>query len=539
VSKRTLILAVTGFAFSVAACGSYGTSVVEGNKPPAHVASVSLTVPISLITGQTARAVAVPKDASGATLPGRAVSWFTSSPAIASVNDSGLVSAVAPGSAILSAVSEGVSGQATIGVMPPTPTPIATVTVAVSPPSVLIGQTAHATATLKDSTGAPIVGRPITWQSSNSGIAAVGPTGDVTAIASGTAMISASSEGKSASSALSVSAPPPIPVASISVSPASVQEGATILFKAVTLDANNNVLSGRVVTWSSANPSKATVNSTSGLATGVDTGTTQITAMSEGKSGSAILTVTAPPPPPPPGSSNEPSGMTFIDQRAFNSLTENAAPHVPGWDTDVTLSIAQDATAPISPPSVLRASYPAGFPTGSAPGHAGFVHAGYKTLYIRFAVKLSSNWIGNGSGTNKLMYEWTQNPSNPAFFFSAHGTGSGPLLAQVNLQGIVVYPGGIGNLVPNLVPGAQIIRGRWQTLEAVMVGNSAGTADGTVDWWLDGVHIGSYRGIQWSTVATTFTTFDLRPIWGGVDSSQPITQTQTQDWDNVYLSGKN
>jgi hypothetical protein len=137
------------------------------------------------------------------------------------------------------------------------------------------------------------------------------------------------------------------------------------------------------------------------------------------------------------------------------------------------------------------------------------------------------------------MYEWTQNPSNPAFFFSAHGTGSGPLLAQVNLQGIVVYPGGIGNLVPNLVPGAQIIRGRWQTLEAVMVGNSAGTADGTVDWWLDGVHIGSYRGIQWSTVATTFTTFDLRPIWGGVDSSQPITQTQTQDWDNVYLSGKN
>ena len=61
-----------------------------------------------------------------------------------------------------------------------------------------------------------------------------------------------------------------------------------------------------------------------------------------------------PPPPPPPGSTNEPVGMTFIDERPFNSLAEHAAPYFPAWDTDSWLTIEQDATAPKSPSSVLR-----------------------------------------------------------------------------------------------------------------------------------------------------------------------------------------
>ena len=55
---RTFILAVTGFVLSVAACSSYGTSVVEVEKTRAAVASVSLSIPRSLVAGQTARAVA-------------------------------------------------------------------------------------------------------------------------------------------------------------------------------------------------------------------------------------------------------------------------------------------------------------------------------------------------------------------------------------------------------------------------------------------------------------------------------------------------
>jgi uncharacterized protein YjdB len=536
VYKRTLILAVTGFAFGVAACGSYGTSVVEGNKPPAHVASVALTVPVSLITGQSVRAVAVAKDASGATLPGRAVSWFTSSPAIASVTDSGLVSAVAPGSAILSAVSEGISGQATIGVMPPTPTPVATVTVAVSPPSVLIGQIAHATATLKDSTGAQLVGRTVSWLSSNANIARVASTGDVTAVAPGTAMISASSEGKTATSALNVTAPPPVPVFSVSVSPANdtIQVGQTAPLTVVTRDANGAVLSGRVVTWSSTNTAIASVNATSGVVTGVAAGAVQINASSESKIGSAAFTITAvapPPPPPPPGSYNEPAGMTVISQRPFSAMNEA------GW-ADNGFTIVQDPTAPISPPNVMRATFPAGFVAGSAPGLAYITTGNYHTMYIRFAAKLSTNWYGQASGFCKYFYEWVRDPNDEAFFFSSHGTGTAPLDPYVILQGIVGSPGGsFWNLAPNLAPSARIIRGQWQIYEFVLTGNSAGQADGMVDWWLDGVHVGHDTGIQWTTTATTFTEFDFRPVWGGIGPPN-VPATQTMDWDDVYLSGK-
>ncbi|HKR09487.1 MAG TPA: Ig-like domain-containing protein [Gemmatimonadaceae bacterium] len=301
-SMRAFILAVTGFALSVAACSSYGTSVVAiDNNTPTKVASVSITLPLSLAAGQSARAVAVPRDANGSPLTGRAVNWFSSSASIATVSDSGLILAVAPGTAVVSAVSEGVSGQASMAVTPPTPTPIATVTVLLSPAAIVIGQTAHATATLSDSSGKQITGRTVSWQSSNQTVATVSQAGDVSALGAGTAMISATSDGKSASSALSVSAPAPVPVASVAVSPAavSVQVGNSSQLSAVTKDANNNVLSGRVVAWSSSNTAIATVSG-SGLVSAVAAGSATITASSEGQSGTAGVTVTAPPPPPPP-----------------------------------------------------------------------------------------------------------------------------------------------------------------------------------------------------------------------------------------------
>ena len=160
-SMRTLILAVTGFVVSVAACSSYGTSVEF--KTQARVASVSVSLPSSLTAGQKTRGVAITKDSVGAILTGRPVSWFTSSGAVASVTDSGMISAVAPGTAVVSAVSEGVSGQATMAVLPPPPTPVATVAVAVTPSAVVVGQTATATATLADSSGNLLSGRVVTW----------------------------------------------------------------------------------------------------------------------------------------------------------------------------------------------------------------------------------------------------------------------------------------------------------------------------------------------------------------------------------------
>jgi len=82
------------------------------------------------------------------------------------------------------------------------------------------------------------------------------------------------------------------PVAAVTVSPssASLFVGQTMQLGATTTDSVGNVLSGRTVTWTSSNPSVATVNG-SGLAGAVAVGSATITATSEGRTGTAVISV--------------------------------------------------------------------------------------------------------------------------------------------------------------------------------------------------------------------------------------------------------
>lgn len=90
--------------------------------------------------------------------------------------------------------------------------PVATVTV--SPPAVeiVVGMMEPLTATLQDSAGVEITGRTVAWSSSNPAVASVTQTGEVSALAAGTATIFASSEGKRGSARVTVVEPPSIAV---------------------------------------------------------------------------------------------------------------------------------------------------------------------------------------------------------------------------------------------------------------------------------------------------------------------------------------
>jgi len=175
----------------------------------------------------------------------------------------------------------------------PAPVPVASVTVSPATASVVAGQTLQLTATLKDANGNTLT-RTVAWTSSNTSAATVGgSTGLVTGVAAGSATITATSEGKTGGAAVTVTQ---VPVASVAVSPAtaSMLVGQTVQLTATPKDASGTTLSGRVVSWASSNTSVATVSS-SGLVTGKAAGSATITATSEGKSGSAGVTVTAPP----------------------------------------------------------------------------------------------------------------------------------------------------------------------------------------------------------------------------------------------------
>src|SRR5947209_1098239 len=174
------------------------------------VASVAVSpASASVGVGQTVPLTATTQDANGNPLMGREVTWVSSAPLLATVNGSGLVSGVAAGSATITATSEGQGGTAAITVTALPPPAVASVAVTPATASVPVGQTVQLAATTKDLAGNLLTGRIITWGTSNAGVAAVSVTGLVTGVTAGPATITATSEGKSGTAAITVSVPPP------------------------------------------------------------------------------------------------------------------------------------------------------------------------------------------------------------------------------------------------------------------------------------------------------------------------------------------
>ena len=263
-----------------------GSAVVQVRPVP--VASVSLTPATSaMLAGQSLQLIAEALDSAGGPLSGRVVAWSTSAPTVANVSSTGLVIALAPGSATITATSEGHSATARITVAA---IPVASVRIVPDSATVSVRQTAQLSARVSDSTGALLVGRPLTWASDAPSVATVDGNGVVTAVATGQARVTATSEGKSGTAVVIVT---PIPVASIAVTPDSgaLAQGDTLLLTARLLDAGGNVLAGRVVSWISGAPSIATVDAR-GVVTAIGPGTALIIASSEGVRATVPVSVT-------------------------------------------------------------------------------------------------------------------------------------------------------------------------------------------------------------------------------------------------------
>jgi uncharacterized protein YjdB len=241
----------------------------------------------TLHLGSAIQLTATTKDANGSTLFGRLVAWASSSPGVASVDGTGKVLALAAGTTTITATSEGISGTASIVAVF---VPVATVTVTAVTDTVQIGQTATFTAITKDAGGNVLTGELVTWTSNDTTVATVNSVGQVTGRAVGSVVITATSEGKSGTHALTVVR---VPVASVQVAPSSTGlfVGATTTLTATPRDANGGLLTGRTVTWASGKPATASVGVSTGLVTGLDTGTVVITATAEGKTGTSTVTV--------------------------------------------------------------------------------------------------------------------------------------------------------------------------------------------------------------------------------------------------------
>ncbi|MFT4114142.1 beta strand repeat-containing protein [Silvibacterium sp.] len=292
----------SGVITGVATGSSTVTVTVDGvtNSFTATVTSATLSSiaitpanPASLPKGTTEQFTATGTYSDGSTQDlSSTVTWTSSNTAVLTVNTSGLASGAGVGTATLTAAYQGLS--TTSGSVQVTPAVVASIAVTPSAATMTAGGTQQydAVATYTDATTQDVT-NSATWSSSTPTVATVTSTGAVVAVSQGTTTISAVYNGITGSTSLTVN-PVVAPVlSSVYVTPsvASIAKGNTQQFAATGFytDGSSHDLTAQAV-WQSSVPSVASV-STSGLASGLSGGNTQIWATAGGVSGVAALTV--------------------------------------------------------------------------------------------------------------------------------------------------------------------------------------------------------------------------------------------------------
>jgi uncharacterized protein YjdB len=247
----------------------------------------------SLDPGATLTLQVTLADAGGNALPlaGRVITYTSSAPTVASVSTSGVVTALAQGSATITVMCEGQTAASSITVNAPA---VASVTVTPSTATVGAGSTVQLSAVAKDANGIVIPGLTVVWSTSNSAVATVDNTGLVTGVSSGSAQITATVGNVFGVSDISV--PAASTTANVQVSPAtaSLLVGQQVALTATPLDATGAPVPNPSITWSVSVSGKATLSATTGAsinATAVDSGVVTVTAASGGATGTSVLTI--------------------------------------------------------------------------------------------------------------------------------------------------------------------------------------------------------------------------------------------------------
>ncbi|MBR2810844.1 MAG: Ig-like domain-containing protein, partial [Solobacterium sp.] len=248
---------------------------------PVEVMAVTLDkTAVSLFPQETVQlnAAITPENAADKTL-----TWSSDNAGIASVDNSGLVTAVKVVTAVITVGSaNGKTASCTVTVKP---VEVTSVTLDKTTASILVSQTVQLTASVKPDNATD---KSLTWSSDKTSVATVNASGLVTGVSVGSAKITATSaNGKTASCTVTVN---PIEVTSVTLdkTTADIQVNGTLQLTASVKPDN---ATDKSVTWSSDKTSVATVNA-NGLVTGISVGTAVITAKgSNGKTAACTVTV--------------------------------------------------------------------------------------------------------------------------------------------------------------------------------------------------------------------------------------------------------
>ena len=266
--------------------GVSGQAAVTVDIPVATTVTITPSSANLSAVGQTVQLAAIVRDQRDRILPSAALTWSSSEDLVATVDSHGLVTAVGPGSAEITARSGEVSGLMTVSVMQQ----VHTITLTPSTASMVVGDTLRISAVATDVNGIVVSGAAFTWTSSDESVASVDANGLITAYRAGAFIVSATSSGVRGLAAVTVGNAVP---ASITVTPTRANLtaiGQTVQLAAVVRDQRDRIHHSATVTWSSSDDLVATVDS-HGLVTAVGPGSAEITARSGEVAGMMTISV--------------------------------------------------------------------------------------------------------------------------------------------------------------------------------------------------------------------------------------------------------
>jgi uncharacterized protein YjdB len=270
------------------ACGAAAACGGDSTGTKCSVRGVGLTAPATLELGATITLTATIDQTGCTALP--VTTWSSSNTAVATVGTDGTVTALSLGGPVtITATVADKQGTAALSVIAPT---VATVTVTAPSTTLSLAHTMQLQAVLKDGRGNTLTGRSVTWATTDNTVATVSPTGLVTGIAlGGPVSITATSEGKSGATAVTVA---PAPIATIAMTPTThtLQVGQTVQLRVDLRDDLGNALTGRTIGWQGATAA-ASVSPTGLVTANAPGGPFTVTASVEGRSATASITVVA------------------------------------------------------------------------------------------------------------------------------------------------------------------------------------------------------------------------------------------------------
>ena len=415
---------------------------------------------------------------------------------------------------------------------PGTLTPAGLVSISVTPaaPTVPLGAAQRFTATGTFTDGTTQTLSSVTWSSSDATIVAI--TNDATnlgaadAVATGSATLSACAGSVCGSTTLTAAAPA---LVSIAVTPANgaLPVGQSVQFDAVGTYTDNSTQDlTSSVAWSSGSPLVATINST-GLASGVGTGNSIISASLNGVTGSTTLTVN--PAPMPLTITGQPvsQSVTAGQTATFSVIASGTAPLSYQWQANGLPIAGANSSSYTTPPTAMTDSGTAFQVVVSDPTDT--ITSGAATLTVNAApvapnittppastivtLGQSATFSVVASGTAPLSYQWQQSGSAISGATSASYTtpptsmlDNGSTYSVVVSNPVGTTPSSAATLTVQAPPSITTQPAN-QTVNVGQVATFSVTATGTApltyQWQKNGTPISGATSASYTTPATT------------------------------------